>query len=268
MKARFPRRLACGALAALAAARSRANGRPPRRRGKCASTSSGWSRTAGFPAERRRARTRRAGEPAAFLRRQQVTTDDPVYLEGHAGDSVERRAHQRARARSHPAAIPWRRSPPAPDVPRNALPVVGRALRGDAAGLPQLAKSSAASRMNAPSSNFGCADTTNLCLMVADPRDLVIGRALGPAGAEPGFARSSATAQGQDDAAPWRRQAGQTYGGGGAERPGGGGRAGTHRRRSRHRVAAMATTEAHDGERRARELPRLHRRRGDARDRK
>jgi pilus assembly protein CpaD len=34
---------------------------------------------------------------------------------------------------------------------------------------------------NQPGSNFGCATSTNLGLMVADPRDLVIGRTLGPA---------------------------------------------------------------------------------------
>jgi pilus assembly protein CpaD len=34
---------------------------------------------------------------------------------------------------------------------------------------------------NQPGSNFGCATATNLGLMVADPRDLVIGRTLGPA---------------------------------------------------------------------------------------
>lgn len=34
---------------------------------------------------------------------------------------------------------------------------------------------------NAPSSNFGCASARNLSLMVADPRDLIQGRALGPA---------------------------------------------------------------------------------------
>jgi pilus assembly protein CpaD len=34
---------------------------------------------------------------------------------------------------------------------------------------------------NQPGSNFGCSDATNLGLMVADPRDLLMGRTLGPA---------------------------------------------------------------------------------------
>jgi pilus assembly protein CpaD len=33
---------------------------------------------------------------------------------------------------------------------------------------------------NTMPSNFGCADATNFSLMVADPRDMVMGRALGP----------------------------------------------------------------------------------------
>jgi pilus assembly protein CpaD len=38
---------------------------------------------------------------------------------------------------------------------------------------------------NTPASNFGCATATNLGLMVADPRDLVIGRSLGPPRGDP-----------------------------------------------------------------------------------
>jgi pilus assembly protein CpaD len=38
---------------------------------------------------------------------------------------------------------------------------------------------------NYPASNFGCANMTNLGMMVDDPRDLTIGRAMGPASAEP-----------------------------------------------------------------------------------
>ena len=38
------------------------------------------------------------------------------------------------------------------------------------------------------SSDFGCADATNLGLMVANPRDLLVGRQPGPASAEPALA--------------------------------------------------------------------------------
>ena len=40
---------------------------------------------------------------------------------------------------------------------------------------------------NRPTSNLGCASAMNLYLMVADPRDLVSGRPLGPADAQPGM---------------------------------------------------------------------------------
>ena len=46
---------------------------------------------------------------------------------------------------------------------------------------PNWAKPSQRDPLNQPASNFGCATTVNLGLMVADPADLVRGRTLGPA---------------------------------------------------------------------------------------
>ncbi len=40
---------------------------------------------------------------------------------------------------------------------------------------------------NDPSRNFGCANITNLGLMIDNPRDIVAGRTLGPADGEPGL---------------------------------------------------------------------------------
>lgn len=45
---------------------------------------------------------------------------------------------------------------------------------------PNWSKSPSGDHSNTLPSNFGCADATNLSLMVADPRDLLIGRPLGP----------------------------------------------------------------------------------------
>jgi pilus assembly protein CpaD len=52
---------------------------------------------------------------------------------------------------------------------------------------PNWSKSSAAAAdyTNQPSSNFGCANTVNLGLMVANPTDLVSGRPVGPAEGRP-----------------------------------------------------------------------------------
>jgi pilus assembly protein CpaD len=50
---------------------------------------------------------------------------------------------------------------------------------------PDWSKPSGGDPTNSVSSNFGCADVTNLGLMVANPRDLLVGRQPGPASAEP-----------------------------------------------------------------------------------
>jgi pilus assembly protein CpaD len=57
---------------------------------------------------------------------------------------------------------------------------------------PNWSKAPAGDHSNALPSNFGCADATNLSLMVADPRDLLVGRPLGPPRGDPalyGYAR-------------------------------------------------------------------------------
>jgi len=49
---------------------------------------------------------------------------------------------------------------------------------------PDWSASPATPHDNLPSSNFGCASENNLALMVANPRDLMMGRTMGPADAE------------------------------------------------------------------------------------
>lgn len=50
---------------------------------------------------------------------------------------------------------------------------------------PNWSKPASGDHGNTLPSNFGCADATNLGLMVADPRDLIIGRTLGPVRGDP-----------------------------------------------------------------------------------
>jgi pilus assembly protein CpaD len=120
----------------------------------------------------------------AFLQSAQVTTDDPVYLEGASSDRlssprISALARDLTRQGYSVATLPA-----APDaVPKNALLVVVERYVVTPPDCPNWTKSSSDDHENAQSSNFGCADATNLGLMVADPRDLVIGRQLGPAGA-------------------------------------------------------------------------------------
>ena len=57
---------------------------------------------------------------------------------------------------------------------------------------PNWSKPPVGDHSNSLPSNFGCADATNFSLMVADPRDLLVGRPLGPPRGDPalyGYAR-------------------------------------------------------------------------------
>ena len=50
---------------------------------------------------------------------------------------------------------------------------------------PDWSASPATGHANIPNSNYGCATANNFALMIDNPRDLIAGRALGPASAEP-----------------------------------------------------------------------------------
>ena len=140
--------------------------------------------TAGFAASATQLAQNEQESLGAFLQAAQVTTDDPIYLEGAAGDRlsgarISTLARDLTRRGFSVATLPA-----APDaVPRNALLVVVERYVVTPPECPNWTKSSSGDHENAQTSNFGCSDATNLGLMVADPRDLVIGRQLGPAGA-------------------------------------------------------------------------------------
>jgi pilus assembly protein CpaD len=159
----------------------------------------------------------------AFLQAAQVTTDDPVYLEGAAGDRlgaarISALARDLTRQGYSVATLPT-----APDaVPKNALLVVVERYVVTPPDCPNWTKSSSDDHENAQSSNFGCSDANNLGLMVADPRDLVIGRNLGPAGAAQAGLAIQRYRAGQTTPL-LGTQAGQTYAGGTSTAPGGGG---------------------------------------------
>ncbi len=120
---------------------------------------------------------------AAFLQSAQVTTDDPIYLEA-TGDRLgasraSALAHDLTRQGYSVASLPA-----APDVVRpNTMLVIVERYVVTPPECPNWTKSQSAEHENAANSNFGCSNLTNLGLMVADPRDLVISRQLGPANA-------------------------------------------------------------------------------------
>ena len=140
--------------------------------------------TAGFAANATQLAQNEQESLGAFLQAAQVTTDDPVYLEGASGDrlSAARISTLARDLTRHGYSVAT--LPATPDaVPRNALLVVVERYVVTPPDCPNWTKSQSGNHENAQASNFGCADATNLGLMVADPRDLVIGRPLGPAGA-------------------------------------------------------------------------------------
>lgn len=121
---------------------------------------------------------------STFLQTAQVTTDDPVYLEAVAGDRlgasrIGALARDLTRKGYSVASLPAA----ADAVPRNTLLVVVERYVVTPPDCPNWTKSQSGDHDNATSSNFGCSSITNLGLMVADPRDLVIARQLGPASA-------------------------------------------------------------------------------------
>ena len=70
-------------------------------------------------------------------------------------------------------------------VPANQAKVIVRRHLVTLPACPNWSQQPFSDFTNQPSSNFGCATSTNLGLMVASPTDLVSGRPVGPALAEP-----------------------------------------------------------------------------------
>ncbi len=168
--------------------------------------------TAGFSASATQLAQSEQESLNAFLQAAQVRTDDPVYLEGAPGDRlstarISALARDLTREGYAVATLPA-----APDaVPKNALLVVVERYVVTPPDCPNWTKSSSGDHENADTSNFGCSDATNLGLMVADPRDLVIGRQLGPAGAAQAGLAIQRYRAGQTSPL-LGTQAGQTYG--------------------------------------------------------
>ena len=178
--------------------------------------------TAGFAANATQLAQGEQQSLGAFLQAAQVTTDDPVYLEGASEDRlsaarISTLARDLTRQGFSVAALPAS----ANAVPRNALLVVVERYVVTPPDCPNWTKSQSGDHENAQASNFGCADATNLGLMVADPRDLVIARQLGPAGAAQAGLAIQRYRAGQTSPLAGT-QAGQTYGSSSSSTGGGG----------------------------------------------
>jgi pilus assembly protein CpaD len=126
---------------------------------------------------------------SAFLDNAQVSADDHVYIEQPA--SGDRLSAQRISQIAHQLAargIGVRTLPDKGDIPADQLTVLVERYVVTPPSCPDWTKDPVADHDNEVYGNFGCANVTNLGLMVADPRDLVIGRQMGPEVGNPALA--------------------------------------------------------------------------------
>jgi pilus assembly protein CpaD len=168
---------------------------------------------------------------AAFLDNAQITADDHVYVEPPSSDKL---ASQRISQIAHQLAtrgIGVRTLPAKTAAPSDQLTVLVERYVVTPPNCPDWTKDPVSDHENELYSNFGCANVTNLGLMVADPRDLVIGRQMGPEEGNPalaGIARYRAgkpkdlISAGSYQAGAGPQNGGGGGGGGGAGAPGGG----------------------------------------------
>jgi pilus assembly protein CpaD len=129
-------------------------------------------------------------ELAAFLEQSQVSAQDHLYLQAAVDDSLVAQRIASLTRQLAPRGVGATMLPPsAKDVPADHMLLVLERYVVTPPNCPDWTKPAYGStHSNTMPSNYGCADTTNLGLMVADPRDLVIGRTLGPTEGNPATA--------------------------------------------------------------------------------
>src|ERR1700722_8003181 len=121
-----------------------------------------------------------------FLANASVKPQEHVYIAAATNDPMAAARGGRVVTVLAPRSIGAERvgAPPAGIASNHLLLVVKRYVVQQPA-CPDWSGPSYGDHTNYPASNFGCANTANLGMMVDDPRDLQIGRAMGPASAEP-----------------------------------------------------------------------------------
>jgi pilus assembly protein CpaD len=139
-----------------------------------------YTYTASFGAGHNELAPTEAKKLDAFLGASEVTANDPVYLEAPVNDKaaaarVSALARDLTRKGYAVATIPAARDA----IAANSLLVVVERYTVTPPACPNWTASPSENHENTVSSNFGCANLTNLDLMVADPRDLVIGQQMG-----------------------------------------------------------------------------------------
>jgi pilus assembly protein CpaD len=132
--------------------------------------------------------TDEAGKLSYFLDTAEVTPQDHVYFEPSASDRlatarIAQLAHSLSRRGLGATTLPA-----AAVTSPNHMNIYVERYVVTPPDCPNWTKPATGDHSNTTSSNFGCADATNLGLMVADPRDLVVGRHLDPASGDAALA--------------------------------------------------------------------------------
>jgi pilus assembly protein CpaD len=129
----------------------------------------------------------------AFLEQAEVAPEDRVFFQPASNDKLAAaRIGELTRQLTQRGIGATTLPPSATAVPADHMSVVVERYVVTPPDCPNWSKSPSSDHANTLPSNFGCADATNLGLMVADPRDLLLGRSLGPPRGDPalyGYAR-------------------------------------------------------------------------------
>jgi pilus assembly protein CpaD len=130
---------------------------------------------------------------ASFLDQAEVAGGDHVFFQPASDDKLAAaRIGQLTRELVHRGIGATTLPPAGSSVAADHMAVVVERYVVTPPDCPNWSKAPAGDHSNQLPSNFGCADATNLSLMVADPRDLLVGRPLGPPRGDPalyGYAR-------------------------------------------------------------------------------
>jgi pilus assembly protein CpaD len=124
----------------------------------------------------------------AFLSGAQVSGEDHVYFQAAPGDKLAAMRIGALTREVGQQGVGASMMPPASDVPPNELRIIVERYVVTPPDCPNWTKDPTSNHENTVASNFGCATVTNFGLQVADPRDLVVGRTMGPEEGDPAIA--------------------------------------------------------------------------------
>ena len=122
---------------------------------------------------------------ANFFEQAETTGGDRIYLQPATNDKLTASRISQLADELVRQGLLATTLPAASSIPADHMTVVVERYVVTPPDCPNWTKPASSDHTNTLPSNFGCADATNLGLMVADPRDLLVGRTLGPARGDP-----------------------------------------------------------------------------------